>query len=251
VDREVVCALVLRHQLPFFAVENDDGERRSVLASCGSPLRWLAAVNEADGLGRVCDDPARIAENVALFRVMAEELGCLDGPYPFANGTARFRYARGEGTRHDVPPEVFDGECIVMSGLPGAGKDTWIQDHHPDTPMVSLDALRAELGIDPREPQGPVAAAGRERAREHLRKGRTFVWNATNLTRQHRQRIVDLAADYRYRVTLVQVEAPSDRLWAQNRRRDDAVPEVVIDKLLRKWQFAEPVEAHEVRHVRG
>jgi len=251
VDREAVCALVLRHQLPFFAVENDDGERRSVLASCATPLRWLAAVNEADGRGRVCADPERIAENVALFRVMAQELGCLDGPYPFANGTARFRFARRESTRHDVPPEHFVGECFVMSGLPGAGKDTWIRAHQPDAPMVSLDALRQELGVDPRAPQGPVAAAAREQARVHMRTGRTYVWNATNVTRQHRQRIIDLAADYRYRVTLVQVEAPADRLFAQNQGRPDAVPEAVIHALLRKWQFAEPTEAHELVHVTG
>ncbi len=249
VDREAVCALVMRHQLPFFAVEDDDGERRAVLASWGAPLRWLAEVNEADGRGRICDDPVRIAENAALFRVMAADLGCLDQPYAFANPTARFRCARGEGTRHDVPPEVFEGTCFVMSGLPGAGKDTWIRAHQPELPMVSLDAVREQLGVDPRDPQGPVAAAAREQAKEHLRKGRSFVWNATNVTRQHRQRIIDLAVDYRFRVTLVQVEAPADRLFQQNRRRPDTVPEAVIHALLRKWQFAEPTEAHEVLHV--
>jgi len=250
-DREAICAIVLRHQLPFFAVEDDDGERRTALASWGSPSRWLAAVNEADGRGRVCDDPVRIQDNVDLFRVMADELGCLDQPYPFANPTARFRCARREGTRHDVPPEHFDGTCFVMSGLPGAGKDHWIRTHQPDLPMVSLDALRAELGVDPREPQGPVAAAAREQARVHLRKGQDFVWNATNVTRQHRQRIVDLAVDYRFRVVLVQVEAPLRRLVEQNRRRPDRVPDGVITALIRKWQFAEPTEAHEVLLATG
>ena len=182
---------------------------------------------------------------------MAEELGCWSTPYPFTNPTARFRYARREGHRHEQPPEVFDGHCIVLSGLPGAGKDTWIAENHPDTPVISLDALRTELGVDPRDPQGPVAAEARERARVHLRKGRNFVWNATNITRQHRDRIIDLAVAYRYRVTVVQVEAPASQLFAQNRARPDAVPEAVIDALLRKWQFAEPPEAHALVHITG
>lgn len=46
-----------------------------------------------------------------------------------------------------------------------------------------------------------------------------------------------------------QVEAPADQPFTQNRQRQDAVPESVIYTLLRKWQFAEPPEAHQVPHV--
>ncbi len=247
--REQVCALVARHQLPFFAVESPSGERQAVLASCAAPNRWLALVNEADGLGRRCGDPGRLADNVALFRCLCEELGCLDEAYAFANPTARFRFARSRGTRHDVPPEHFRTQAIVMCGLPGAGKDHWIANHCPSMPMVSLDRIRQRMKVDPRDKQGPVAAAGREEARVHLRAQRPFVWNATNVTKQHRDRIIDLCVDYGARVTLVHVEAPRDQLMIQNEARADPVPRGVISSLTRRWQVPEPSEAHEVRYI--
>ena len=101
------------------------------------------------------------------------------------------------------------------------------------------------MKVDPREPQGPVAAMGRERAREHLRAKRSFVWNATSTTRKRRDRVVDLARDYGARVHIVVVEAPWERLLKQNAGRADKVPEVVLEKLLAKWEFPELTQAHE------
>lgn len=245
-EREAIASLILRHQLPFFCVEGEAPEERVALTSQATRCDHLALVNQADGLGRVCADPERLATNVALFHLMAEELGCLDKPFPLHNDHARFLLGRKLGaSRFDAPPEFFGCEVVVMCGLPGAGKDSWIRQNRPDWPVVSLDALRGEMKVDPREPQGPVAAMGRERAREHLRAKRSFVWNATSTTRKRRDRVVDLARDYGARVHIVVVEAPWERLLKQNAGRADKVPEVVLEKLLVKWEFPELTQAHE------
>ncbi len=73
-----------------------------------------------------------------------------------------------------------------MSGLPGSGKDTWICQNCPDHPVVSLDQLRQEMEIEPTDNQGQVAQAAKELCREHLRRGQSFVFNATNLLRATR-----------------------------------------------------------------
>ena len=70
-----------------------------------------------------------------------------------------------------------------MSGLPGAGKDTWIARHAPDLPVISLDMIRRELKVTPADDQGAVAALAKSRARELLRRQQSFIWNATNITR--------------------------------------------------------------------
>jgi predicted kinase len=137
----------------------------------------------------------------------------------------------------------------VLSGLSGAGKDTWIQRQRPDLPVVSLDALRAELGIKPTGDQRAVAAAAFERAREHLRAGRSFVWNATNVTRQQRDGCTGLVADYHGRVELVLLEAPPKMLRARNMTRSEPVPEAVVDRLIRRWEAPDPTEAHTVSYV--
>jgi predicted kinase len=248
--REAVVALVRRHQLPFFCVEDDHAERRAVLASQTTRCDWLALVNEADGLGRHCADAQRLADNVTLFRLLCEDLGCLSSSYELPTAKARFELPRKRAaTRFDAPPDVFKGQVTVMSGLPGAGKNTWIRQNLPHHPVISLDQIRRVLRVDPRDAQGPVIAEARERARVFLRKGTPFVWNATNISKLTRDRIINLAVNYRARVHLVHVEAPVDVLFRQNRDRQHMVPEAIMWKLIRKWDVPEMTDGHEVTWV--
>jgi predicted kinase len=137
----------------------------------------------------------------------------------------------------------------VLSGLPGAGKDTWVALHRPDSPVVSLDALRDELGIGPGGDQRPVAAAAYERARAHLRARRSFVWNATNVSRRQRDMCIGLAADYHCRVEIVAIEAAPDVLRRRNASRPAPVPPAVIDRLIDRWESPDLTEAHDVRWI--
>lgn len=137
----------------------------------------------------------------------------------------------------------------VLSGLPGSGKDTWIAAHAADSPVVSLDALRAELGVPPDGDQRPVAAVAYQRARAHLRAGRSFVWNATNVSRQQRDRCVGLAANYWARVEIVALEAPPAVVRSRNRARRDPVPDRVLDRLVDRWQTPDLTEGHAVAWI--
>ncbi len=102
----------------------------------------------------------------------------------------------------------------------------------PTWPVVSLDAVRGELDVDPADDQGQVVNRAREQARDHLRGGWSFVWNATNLSRQVRAQYLQLFADYHARIRIVYVEAPEERLLRQNRRRQAPVPQAVLERLL-------------------
>jgi len=137
----------------------------------------------------------------------------------------------------------------MMSGLPGSGKDRWIAENLPDWTKVSLDDLRREMGIDPAGNQGPVISAAREKAREHLRQHRSFVWNATNISSQIRSQCIDLFAKYNARVRIVYVETLPETLYQQNREREGRVPESVINKLLDRWEVPRITEAHMVEWI--
>jgi predicted kinase len=138
----------------------------------------------------------------------------------------------------------------LLSGLPGAGKDTWIdsQRQRERLPVVSLDALGEELDVAASDtgPQGAVVMEARERARVHLRAGESFVWNATNLSRKARAQVIDLAAAYQARVGIVAVEAPAKELWSRNRCRDNGVPEEALRRMLDRWEMPDLTEAHTV-----
>jgi predicted kinase len=94
-----------------------------------------------------------------------------------------------------------------------------------------------------------VIAAARELARERLRAGEPFVWNATNLSRSIRGQLIDLFAGYRARIEIVYREVPEPDLWRQNRERTRPVPERVIDALLARWTVPDLTEAHGVEAV--
>ncbi|WP_019634568.1 AAA family ATPase [Actinomadura atramentaria] len=248
--REHVAALVRHHQVPFWALERPDLQKIAFRTSLLARNDDLAVLATADILGRVCGDADEVLESVALFAEYCAEQDCLDRPRAFPSDHARFWYFRRDG--RDPSYAAYDDTRLtvtVMSGLPGAGKDTWLARHRPDVPVVSLDALRRELGVDPAGDQRPVAAAAFERARGHLRAGRSFAWNATNVSRQLRERCVGLAASYRARVEVVAVEAPPGVLRERNRARAVPVPDAVVDRLARRWEAPDPTEAHRVEWV--
>lgn len=245
--REQVCGLIRYHQIPFYLIERDDAQRVAAEVSLAARCDLLALVAEADIRGRICADMPRIVDQIELFREFCREEGCFSTARPFASDHTRVVYFRTEGRLPDV--EVWDdtrSEIIMLSGLPGAGKDTTLRESFGDLPVVSLDALRDELDVAPTEDQGQVVQVARERARELLRRGERFVWNATNLNRQRRAPILSLAGDYGARIRIVYVESPASVLFAQNKGREAAVPERVIRRMTERWEVPLLSEAHTV-----
>jgi len=251
-EREQIAALVRFHQLPFFLLERPDPRRPAFEASLSARCDYLSLLAEADALGRTCDPAGRqrMLEHAALFAEFCREHGCLAGPRAFPSDHSRFLYFLREGRDPAYAAYAdFSAEVVVMSGLPGAGKDRWLQQHLPDWPVVSLDDIRAALGAAPRGNQGAVLAHAQARARAHLRAGRSFVWNATNLSRQIRRECIGLLASYGARIRIVYVEVPPDALYRQNRRRPRPVPEAAIRRMLDRWEVPDLAEAHQVDYA--
>jgi putative nucleotidyltransferase with HDIG domain len=256
--REHLCALIRHHQMPFFTIDRPAAEAAAIVArmSFVTRNRWLAAVADADGRGRRCLDPAdhrRIVDNVALYLELAAEHGALDTPRAFADPHTRAVWLAAPAGRAPLAPAYDDTTCevVVTSGLPAAGKSTWLAAHRPELPVVSLDELRHQLDVDPEDPQAPVVAAARELARGHLRAGRSFAWSATSLSKDLRGQVIELCRGYRARVHVVYVETPAAEHARRNRARPERsrVPAAAIDRMLSRWSVPTPDEAHAVSYV--
>jgi predicted kinase len=250
--RERVTALVRWHMAPHFLIERPDGVRLGIEISQTARCDHLAILAEADVRGRICADRQRLIDNVGLFAEHCREQGHLSEPRPFASAHARFLYFR-DATRHpDAPAHAaFRSEVVLLSGLPGSGKDFWVRQHLAEWPVVSLDAVRSEQNVDPTDDQGQVLTLAREAAREHLRRGRSFVWNATNLHRQVRGGLLSLFAAYKVQLRIVYREAAPDVLFTQNRARVAVVPETAIRRMLERWEVPDETEAHTVEYALG
>lgn len=254
--REAVCWLVRHHSFPLVAAYRDDASisiQRMAANSALSPLFSVSALcmlARADAEGRKSRDTSGLFERIEFCEELASEEGCLSSPYRFPDSRTRRAYLSGRGVWKDgVFYDETWGEVVMVCGLPGTGKDTWIAENLPDMPMVSLDVIRKETGISPAENQGWVANSAREKARCHLRSHTPFVWNATNITRRMRDSLTGLFESYGARVRMVYLETGWDRLAEKNRSRECAVPMPAIESMLWKTQPPEAMEADDVEWI--
>lgn len=251
--REAICLLIRYHSFPPNAIDaRNAGLRLHRIAANGLlvpdfSIRLLCILSKADMLGRICDDLQEMLDKIALCEELAQDEECLDGCYPFPSDYTRRAYLCGRDVwkSQDLHDDTW-GDVILMSGLPGVGKDTWIQRNVPELPMISLDDIRKELKYSPTHNQGKVANLARERAKELLRRHQSFVWNATNLTAQMRESLISLFETYRARVRIVYLETDWQTQCAQNTGRADAVPTTVLRDMLGKLTLPESYEATNV-----
>lgn len=253
-ERETICHLVTHHQIPFFLLEREDWRRRLALISWQTRCDLLEALARADAKGRIAPDREALLSRIALFGEAAREEGCRCQPREFANDHARFRFFR-DADRYIDAPTHDDRICEiwVTSGMPGSGKSCWVAANAADRPVISLDGIREDLEIGPREPQGPVIAEARERARRQLRACQDFVWDATCITRRTRSAIISLADDYRARIRIIAFETGPDELFRRNRERpmQAQLPEAAIDRMVGKWEMPDLTECHALEVVQN
>ncbi|MET1078590.1 MAG: AAA family ATPase [Pseudomonas sp.] len=254
--REAICRLIAVHQLPFFALSgNRQGQSAEFLIhrlSWELPLWMLCCLAEADMQGRHYVGKAAVLDEIALFRELAQEEGCLHAPRHFADAYTRVQYFRGTRVHPDYALHEPPGSSVTMlAGLPASGKDTWVAEHCPQLPVISFDDAREALGLKHGQNEGAAAHYAIDRAKALLRQQRPFVWNSTHLSLQMRQKTLDLLYAYKAKVRLVYLERPEAELYRRNSRRDSSLRNADIQRMLFKWEVPVPSEAHQVDYLTG
>ena len=251
--REGACALIRWHTFPLHAFEHAAPDHRAIdIASEGDTASLfsnalLCLLSEADMRGRIARDTAEGLEKISFYAELCGETGCLNAPFAFDSAYSRFAYLSGRNIAPAQP--LFDdtwGPVVLLSGLPGTGKDTYLGAHLPDSPVVSLDALRDQLHISPIGPQGVVVAAAKEQATGYLRKHQPFVWNATNITASTRESLVSLFSRYGASTQILYLETEWGEQLRRNADRARRVPESAIERMLQKLV---PPSSREARGV--
>lgn len=252
--REAIAKLVRYHGLPIWIFDKPNPQKALLQASLEVNTQHLAIFAKADILGRICPDQAELLYKVELFQSFCQEQKCYGQPRAFSTDLARFTYFQKEASSPDyVPFETTQNEVIMFCALPGTGKDTFIQKHYKDWPVVSLDIIRRAHKIAPTDSKanGKVAQLAKEQARVFLRKNQSFIFNATNLKRQLRSQWIDLFTTYGATVKIIYLEVPYTQLMQQNRNRAYVVPAKVMARMIGKLEMPSLAEAHQVEYLIG
>lgn len=248
--REHAANLIRFHGLPLFFMEKKTIEHELIKAASVLDMELLYLLAKADFMGRKCKDKERFLFHIEYFKEYTKELGCYGRKYEFANEYTRFKYLSEDRIwPGDALFDKTEFDVIIMSGFPLAGKDTYIETKFPDSCVISLDSIREELHISPSDGSAKVAVLARERAREYLRQKKTFIWNATNIVKDTREKLVRLFTSYGARVTIIYVEAPYRELFSRNKTRQRTVPEDVINRMIQKFDMPKPWEGYRLCYI--
>ncbi|MBD5503643.1 MAG: AAA family ATPase [Lachnospiraceae bacterium] len=247
-QRETVAKLIRYHGLPVWFWTKQRPEFNLLKAAESIPLRLLYLLSKADVQGRIEKESGQMAEHLELFADYAKELGIWENSYAFANPYTKYQYFHKEGLWHKA--ELYDDttfDVILMSGLPLTGKDSWIEKNRMNMPVICLDDIREQLGVPPTKDSGRVVQIAMEQARAFLRKKEPFIWNATNIIQETRQKLVGLFAGYGARVHILYLEVPYKDLLIRNQKRSRYIPEQVLEEMIRKLEVPADWEAYEVK----
>lgn len=258
--REDICNIIATHQVPFFAFadnsKNNGKPQRTPdyiahQLSWQLPLNLLITVAKADMIGRTFIDKQKCLDDIALFEELAKEENCLYQPKQFPDENTRLEYFRSTGK---ISPNYSfyketGSEVIVLSGLPAVGKNTWVEQSNLNLEILSFDDAKASLGLSHGDNIGKAVHMVTDRAKELLRNKEPFIWNATHLSTQMRNKTLDLLFNYSANVNIVYLEAPEKEIKKRNSMRDTTLPNSKIDEMLFKWEVPLKTEAQNVTYV--
>lgn len=251
--REAICNLIRYHSFPPYAIKNERPELRLLqIASTGElsrdfSIEKLYILEKADAMGRICEDREEMLENIECCKLLSTEEDCFTAPFHFPDSFSKRAFFKQKTLwKNQTLYNDSWGEIILMSGLPGTGKDTVIKEYYSHLPMISLDEIRKEYKISPTGNQQKVVAIAHERARELLRKKQAFVWNATNITEKIRASQISLFEEYGASVKTLFLETGFDEELLRNESRENAVPLRVIENMLSVLTLPQSYECEKV-----
>lgn len=130
-------------------------------------------------------------------------------------------------------------KIYVLVGLPASGKSTWAS-RQADCKIVSSDAIREELYGDESIQKEPFKVFNlmNKRTKNLLAEGYNVVYDATNLSIKKRKHLINNElSGFDIEKVAVVFATPYKECLKRNANRDRKVPEYVIERMYKSFQF--------------
>jgi len=261
--REAIALLINLHGRPVYFYKE---KKQNIillseeLKSFNLILQDLYLLSMADIKGRITKDPQDREElvlNVDYFKEIANEYGLYTSYKEWRSEEEKEYFLRTK--REYKPYTKVNRRFIMVAGLPGVGKDYYIENKllkelDPNkTIVISLDDIRKEFGYENKKTdltEGRVVQEARKRVQRYLALDYTVIFNATNVSKK-RKTFLGLAQNYKAITEIHYLEKQLHKVILQDNKRKGwkYVGEKVIFKMLYKLDLPTMAEAVKVKYI--
>jgi predicted kinase len=130
-------------------------------------------------------------------------------------------------------------KLLLMSGLPGSGKSTWLKKHAKDAVIICPDVIRKEiLGHQfHQNAEQLIWWLTESMARMIFLQGKSVAIDATNLFPFLRRKWAAMADEYGAAKEVVWMDIDPEECWKRNigRPKKDRVPRAAFDRMARAF----------------
>lgn len=246
--RETICALIRYHMEPLRIFEHNNWFIRFIEIGCSVCWKFLYYVKKADLLGSIQSDKESFAKDLQKLEFIKDtaiSLGMWEGPCNNFTDLARYSNNR------KLLPWLYNNDngkvAYIMIGLPGSGKNTYIDNvllkKHPDAIQISRDDIRIKLGycnegekyIGTEEEERNVTHTFNEIFDEAVLDNKPIILNNIHLKEKYRTEKVLALRGFGFKVIFVYIEAPT--LNDNYNRRDGQITKSIINKMALSFEY--------------
>ena len=288
--RENVCSLVKYHMDPLNLYNRKDYIEQMIKMAYNIPSwKLLLALKRCDLEGSIQKDEILKERDRRILNEL-EFIAKQIGYYKHVSGyVPNVFYDRIRGSEYYLQKsQKKQIDLILMIGIPGAGKDTFINNKliisnkeeekdiflanidrvsKPTYPsllsvkkknavVLSRDVIRVELGfckegekvVCSRKQEEDVNKEFKRQLFESASEGKTIIINNTNLKKEYREEIARLLSNYLLNITYIYVEA--EKFEDNVKRREGEIPEKVMEDIVKKFEWPDFYEYDNFYYVR-